>query len=81
MNTVSIPLFDTMTSNLVPAVLVSQAMRRTVTLGTTNDLFWDGFMAYCEGAQIEEMPTQYHARGWYAALKSQAETEYVQEQS
>lgn len=79
MNTVSIPPFGTMTSNLEPAVLVSKAMRRSNPLGTSNDLFWDGFMAYCEGMQINDMPTQHQARGWYAALKSQAEAEYTQE--
>lgn len=34
-----------------------------------------GFNAYCEGAQLEEMSTDTHRRGWWAALAAQAGAE------
>lgn len=37
--------------------------------------YWQGFDAYCDGAQLEEMPTPAHVRGWWAALDAQVSTE------
>jgi hypothetical protein len=34
--------------------------------------WYTGFSAYCQGAQLEDMPTVAHKRGWWAALDAQA---------
>jgi hypothetical protein len=31
----------------------------------------EGFNAYCDGAQLEQMPTNAHRRGWWAALEAE----------
>lgn len=37
----------------------------------TGDAWYAGFLAYCEGAQLDDMPTVAHKRGWWSALDAQ----------
>ena len=73
----------THTTIVTPTMFVSKSMSQGELnyLGTPNDLYWDGFMAYSEGQGIEDMPTEYHVKGWWAASSAEAETEaYVEDQ-
>lgn len=43
---------------------------------TANDLYWQGFAAYCETNCLETaLPTHAERRGWRAALAAQAQAE------
>lgn len=36
--------------------------------------FWQGFDDYCKGAQLEDMPSAEHQRGWWHANRCQGDT-------
>jgi hypothetical protein len=38
-------------------------------------LYWDGFNAFSEGMQLEDMPTARQAEGWWFANKCEGEAE------
>lgn len=39
-----------------------------------TNAYWQGFDMYVKGAQLEDMPSAEHARGWWFALKCQGDT-------
>jgi hypothetical protein len=52
---------------------------RAATVNTVP--YWQGFDAYCQGHPLEGMPTEEHARGWWAANRAEGETlEYIEYQ-
>lgn len=56
----------------VPVVVMACPPARAI---TEQSLYWDGFNAYCAGAQLEDMQTTAEQRGWWFANKCQGEAE------
>jgi len=40
----------------------------------TRTAYWDGFDDFCRGAQLEDMPSEEHVRGWFFACRCEGDT-------